>query len=428
MSDIESTMESSDTGGKMNFRPEKEMFEAAFRHVLTPLAILDGKFNFILVNEAFARICERPAHEYSGRNYFEFFPSTEYVNMFMDALNAREPRQAWSKPTPLICMQGVVRSWDWSLAPIPGESGEVEYLILSVNDVTERDRARLDSQSGYHELEFRVQQRTKELQESEESLKKSRESLEQALDAAERTQSELRRRQNQLEVINKELESYTTVVSHDLRSPIRALEDYTKAILKDYAGQFDQEFKRRFNIILETTGMMNGMIEAMLVLAQASHVEVSPSECDMKEIFAESWNILKNENRGRKIKFALKEMPKVRADCRLMKQAVFNLMDNAVKFTRNCEEALIEAGFDTNGEYTFYIQDNGAGFDMGSYDRLFNIFQRLHSPRDYAGIGIGLAIVHRIIVLHGGKVWAKGEANKGATFYFTLPKQAVPPS
>ncbi len=123
---------------------EAEIFEAAFERGLSPVAVLDLKFNFIRVNPAFASLCNKSVHEYTGRNYFEFFPSAEHVKLFSDVLNSKLPHQAWSKPTPLICLQGVTRTWDWSLMPILGKSGEVRFLVLTLYDVTEREKVRLE--------------------------------------------------------------------------------------------------------------------------------------------------------------------------------------------------------------------------------------------------------------------------------------------
>ncbi len=197
-----------------------------------------------------------------------------------------------------------------------------------------------------------------------------------------------------------------------------------KMIISDYAGQLDKELERRFGVILETTGTMNEMIDALLDLAHATHGEMRITQCDMKTIFREAWKKLKKESQGRNISFILNDMPRVPADCRLIKQVVYNLLANSVKCTSKKTEAVIEAGGNPDEGNIYYVKDNGAGFAMTYDDRLFTVFQRLHSAREYKGTGIGFPIVRRIIVRHGGKVWAKGEIDKGATFYFSLPGEA----
>lgn len=175
------------SGSENNIRGgvERKMLESAFDNVIVPLAILDGKFNFIRVNRAFALYSGSPVQDFPGRNYFEFFPNPEKVGIFMSVINTRKPYTAWGKPEVRISPEGRTRYWDWSLTPVADEKGEINHLILSWADVTEREEARAERQAAYTELEYRVLQRTREFQESEESLRKTQETLDLAMESAD---------------------------------------------------------------------------------------------------------------------------------------------------------------------------------------------------------------------------------------------------
>jgi len=169
---------------------------------------------------------------------------------------------------------------------------------------------------------------------------------------------------------------------------------------------------------------MVDLVDALLNLSRIGRREISRSRIDMKEKFRDVWAVIKAEVPERSIDFILEDMPPVFADRDLIRQVIYNLLSNAVKFTGNKEKARIEAGGRSEGGFCIYlVRDNGAGFDMRYYDKLFGVFQRLHSAAEYEGIGVGLASMQNIIHRHGGKVWAEGKVGKGATFYFSLPKE-----
>ncbi len=239
-----------------------------------------------------------------------------------------------------------------------------------------------------------------------------------------RAEEELKRRTGQLEDSNKEMEAFTYSVSHDLQGPVRAMDGFTKMILKDYDQSMDAEFKRRFEVIRENTQLMAKLIEGLLTLSRIGRKGLSFGSVDMKTTFAKAWEEIKIFNRGRKIEFKTGDLPPAYGDGNLIRQVVYNLLSNAAKFTRNRKQAVIEVGSYSEGGYHIYsVKDNGAGFDMQYYDKLFGVFQRLHSASEFEGTGIGLAIVQRIIQRHGGRAWAEGKADKGATFYFSLPME-----
>ncbi len=228
--------------------------------------------------------------------------------------------------------------------------------------------------------------------------------------------------QIQLEIMNKELESFSYSVSHDLRAPLRAITGYAQMILKKEGARFDAETRRRFQMITDKAAMMGRLIEDLLAFSRLGGQFVAKSTLDMEELISEVWQELLSINPGREMTLKISPMPAAWGDKTLIRQVYGNLLGNAVKFTQGREATMIEAGTLTrDGETVYYVRDNGVGFDMRFYDKLFGVFQRLHQDEEYKGTGIGLALVKRIVERHCGRIWAEGEVDKGATFYFTLP-------
>lgn len=232
----------------------------------------------------------------------------------------------------------------------------------------------------------------------------------------------LKTRTLQLEEANKELESFSYSVSHDLRAPLRAIDGFSKMLESDLEKSLDGESRRKLNVIRENTEKMNRLIDSLLNLSRLGRQALSPTNLDMKGLFLESWEELAQSNPGRNVRFTLGELSSAPGDRNLIKQVVVNLLSNALKYTREQDPAVIEVGSSfSNGSIVFSVRDNGTGFDMKYYNKLFGLFQRLHSQREYEGTGVGLAIVQRIIHRHGGRVWAEAQVGAGATFNFSLP-------
>jgi light-regulated signal transduction histidine kinase (bacteriophytochrome) len=250
-------------------------------------------------------------------------------------------------------------------------------------------------------------------------------------DISNRKQAEqtLAERTTQLETANNELESFSYSVSHDLRAPLRAIDGYARMILKRQAGKFDEDTLSKFNVIRSSTQMMGQLIDDLLAFSRLGRKNMSMSMIDMDQLVREVWTILQDVNPGRNMIMTVNGIPSGCGDRSLIKQVYFNLISNAVKFTKYRDAACIEAGGHTEGnENIYYVRDNGTGFDMAYYDKLFGVFQRLHSSDDFEGTGVGLATVQRIVHRHGGRVWAEGEVDEGATFYFSLPSSERPAS
>lgn len=247
----------------------------------------------------------------------------------------------------------------------------------------------------------------------------SRKRMEEELEQAHK---ELQKHANRLEAANRELESFSYSVSHDLRSPLRAIDGFTRMILNEQGENFDTETRRKFGIVQENARRMGQLIDDLLRLSRVGRANLNWSKIDMKGLVTEVLQEIRATEPEHKFTAEIGDLLKAQGDPTLVRQVVLNLLSNAVKFTRGKGDGYIKVGsFEEAGEKVYYIKDNGVGFDMKYYDKLFGVFQRLVSENQFEGTGVGLAIVQRIIQRHGGRVWAEGKMNEGATFYFTLP-------
>jgi signal transduction histidine kinase len=234
----------------------------------------------------------------------------------------------------------------------------------------------------------------------------------------------LKERTVQLEDMNKELESFSYSVSHDLRAPLRAISGYSKMIFRQHGDTFDENTRRQFNLIMDNARMMGQLIDDLLALARLGKEALSVSRLNMEDLTRDVWEELKANNPDRPIDLKIDHVPPGRGDRSLIKQVLVNILSNAIKFTRIREVPRIEVGgYREEKGNVYYVRDNGVGFDMQYHHKLFGVFQRLHGVAEYEGTGVGLAIVQRIIQRHGGRVWAESEVDKGATFYFSLPQK-----
>ena len=230
----------------------------------------------------------------------------------------------------------------------------------------------------------------------------------------------------QLEVANRELESFAYSVSHDLRAPLRRIDGFSKALLQDYADKLDDEGKQHLTTVRFGAQQMGRLIDDLLRLSNVTRSSLRFSQVDLSKWVRDVADELAAREPNRRVEFAIAPNLEVTGDGRLLRVALENLLSNAWKFTARRAQAKIEFGVTGDGaERVFFVRDNGAGFDMAQQDRLFQAFRRLHSDEEFPGTGIGLATVNRIIHRHGGRIWAKGEPDVGATFYFTVPSTGI---
>lgn len=229
-------------------------------------------------------------------------------------------------------------------------------------------------------------------------------------------------RTTQLQDANKELEAFAYSVSHDLRTPLRAIDGFTRILLEDYNSVLDDEGKRVCSVVRESSRRMGQLIDDLLAFSRLNRSEMRLSQIDMGTLVHSIYFELTNETMRERIDFQHSELYDATGDVTMIKQVWTNLISNAIKFSSHRTRAVISITSNReNNKVIYCIKDNGAGFDMKYVKKLFEVFQRLHSAKDFEGTGVGLAIVKRVLHRHGGEVWAEGEVNKGAAFYFSLP-------
>ncbi|MGI5247263.1 PAS domain S-box protein [Dactylosporangium sp. CA-139066] len=279
------------------------------------------------------------------------------------------------------------------LTAVHHRDGSVRGFVKVSQDVTARKQAEQVIERLNADLERRVAERTADLREA-----------------------------------NDELESFSYSVSHDLRAPLRAVDGFAKMLALDYDAALDEPGRRYVARIRAGAQHMGELIDGLLAFSRLQRQEMASRRVRLDELVAEVWQELAIERGDRAVELVVGELPDALGDPRLVRHVIANLLGNAVKYTRDAEPGRIEVGHKVTagGEATYFVRDNGTGFDMRYADKLFKVFQRLHRAEDYEGTGIGLALAHRIVHRHGGQIWADAAPGAGATFYFTLPEFTRP--
>lgn len=268
------------------------------------------------------------------------------------------------------------------------QKGSSKLIYGVISDITERKRAEAEIHRLNAELEQRVQQRTAELQ-----------------------------------MVNSELESFSYSVSHDLRAPLRAIDGFSYMLQNEYAGQLPQPGVEMLNQVRAGVKRMTQLIDDLLRFSRSSRQPLKIQTIQTLDVVQRALENLKAEQVGRQVEVILGDLPPCQADPSLLLQVWTNLLSNALKYTSKRQEARVEVGCETgeSGDKIYFVKDNGVGFDMRYADKLFGVFQRLHSEAEFDGTGVGLALAQRIIQRHGGRIWADSQPGLGTTFYFSLP-------
>jgi PAS domain S-box-containing protein len=364
------------------------------------LMILDREGRFVLLNAAAECLVRTPRSQIQGLRYDQAPWRMEPVRPGVGSMPGAsfERLRAGERLIEGACYvlawpDGARTALRAKAARLDDEFGEFDGVIVTLEDVTQRratDERLADTERELRrlntELEERVAQRTADLSSA-----------------------------------YRELESFSAWVSHDLRAPLRSISGFAHFLAADHGPALNQDARHLLDRILEGASHMGSLIDALLEFSRVSRHAVNRYSFDPTAVAREAIDNLAPAGAGRQVEFRLAALPECRADRILLRQVFANLLDNAVKYSARRAHAVIEIGSTTSGDRNvYYVRDNGAGFDMRFAAKLFNPFERLHSTSEFEGIGIGLAMAQRIVARHGGRMWAEGEPDAGATFYFDL--------
>jgi PAS domain S-box-containing protein len=366
-------------------RYSEDEYQLLFERHPLPMWVYDlATLRFLAVNDAAIRHYGYSREEFLGMTIKDIRPAEDVPALLADI--------ATNRSTPYITSIWRHRKKDGTLIDVEVTSHEFQFgghqakLILA-NDITEQLRAEAQVCELNEELEERVGERTAELR-----------------------------------AANKELEAFSYSVSHDLRAPLRAIIGYSQFILEDYAVRLDAEGKRLLGVVCSEAQRMGQLIDDLLAFSRLGRQHLTPTDIDMTGLALSAFQTLLATNSAETPQLRIKTLSPMRGDSVMLRQVFINLLENAIKFTGKRKDAAIEVGgWVTQNENVYYVKDNGVGFDEKYSDKLFGVFQRLHTDNEFSGTGVGLALVQRIVLRHNGKVWAESKLGEGATFYFAIP-------
>ena len=378
----------------LELRDSEERYRGLYDSSIDGIASATMDGNIIECNQAFADMFGYSKNEIKIMNYLDFIPG-KWRDIVARIISEQILPRGFSDVLEIegIKQEGIIFPASARIWVIKDEDGRPARMWILVRDITERKK-----------LEGKLKSYTEKLKRLDE----------------ERAE-ELRRKTVELEVLNKELEAFSYAVSHDLRAPLRSINGFSKALLDDYIDVLDAEGRDYLQRVRKATKRMAEIIDELLALSRVTRTEMHREKVDLSNMVHEVLTELQESQPERQVEFIVAPGLVADGDARLLSLVFDNLLGNAWKFTGNKSNAQIEFGVTWKGiDRVFFVRDNGAGFNMEYVNKLFGAFQRLHSPEEFPGVGVGLATVKRIINRHGGRVWAEGEVDKGATFYFTL--------
>jgi PAS domain S-box-containing protein len=364
-----------------SYRRSELRFRSAMEYSAIGKALLDRQGRIVEANPALSRILAIPRDQLAGTRFESHFADAE------DAGAAADAEGVYRSTRTVMAGGGGLRQVQMTYAPVPGEIGQDITRLVQVEDVTDRLRAEAQVLALNRTLEARVAARTRELT-----------------------------------IANQDLESFAYSVSHDLRAPLRAIDGFSRILGERYGAQIGEEGRDYVARVRNAAARMGSLIESLLKMARLGRSGLKPASLDLGRMAAEIVAELRANEPAREVEFVVQPGLVATGDPHLVRNLLQNLLGNAWKFTVGRSPARIEVGRNAAGE--FYVRDNGAGFPAEYADKLFRPFQRLHSPAEFAGDGVGLASVRRILERHGGTIRAEGDTGKGAAFYFTLPEPA----
>ncbi|MCK5838348.1 MAG: PAS domain S-box protein, partial [Bacteroidales bacterium] len=361
------------------------------------------------------------------------YSQEELLNMSVHDIDPEFSADLWPghwkelKEKSHLTVESQHRKKDGTLFPVTIVANLLEFMGRQYNcafaiNISQRKMDEIALLEHRKQLEETVAERAGEIEEKSKRLEESQKALSFLMEDVNDARRDVEKANKKLIEANKELESFSYSVSHDLKAPLRAIDGYAHAIIEDYHDKFDDEGKELLQLIHKNVKNMDQLIKDLLEFSRIGRTVLVISGINMKsllnDVFMEIYQFIPD----RKIQLKIIDFHPVKSDKRLLQQVILNLMTNALKFTANEKNAVIEAGSRIeNDKIIYYLKDNGIGFDMKYIDKLFGVFQRLHSAEEYVGTGVGLALVQRIINRLGGRVWAEGKVGIGAIFYFALP-------
>ena len=372
-----------------NLKRQESQLRSFVEQAPAAVAMFDKDMKYITVSNKWYEHNRIEGQSIIGKSHYDVLPQVKKRKDWLKIHNRVLAGEELSKGKDQFTRIDNSEVWiSWTAIPWHNADGEIGGMILYVSDIT------------------------KEVEYTEE--------LENEIEA--RTQ-QIRKQAENLEQVNKELESFSYSISHDLRAPLRSINGFSDILMEDYAEQLDEEGKRLMGIVKESAVTMGQLIDDILEFSRLGKKKIQKSEIDMTKLFESVCEVETGSYSDKQIDLKIDDLPNAQGDVALIKQVVVNLVSNAFKYSSKEDKIVINIGLDQSeeNEVAYFIKDNGTGFKMEYHDKLFGVFNRLHSKNEFEGTGVGLAIVKRIINKHGGKIWAESEEGKGSIFFFSLP-------